>query len=120
MLTTYKFLQLQSEYFRLLGYDLFAAGTTTTTTNAWRHPYRTIYSIMSVLSFLPLTMAFCMRYAQNVDKLTDGLCSVLIDLLALFKFALILCRYRDIMRLIEQFRSTLSRGKRTELKGILF
>lgn len=106
---TDKFLQLQAAYFRLLGYEIFASGDDDG--GIWRHPCRTIYSIMSVASFLPLTVAFCVRYVQNVDKLTDGLCSVLIDLLALFKFALILWRHKDFVRLIARFRSILTKGK---------
>lgn len=110
---TDKFLQLQAAYFRLLGYEIFASGDGDDVDDGgiWRHPCRTIYSIMSVASFLPLTVAFCVRYVQNVDKLTDGLCSVLIDLLALFKFALILWRHKDFVRLIARFRSILTKGK---------
>lgn len=114
---TDKFLQLQAVYFRLLGYEIFASGDGDGDDDddgdggIWRHPCRTIYSIMSVASFLPLTVAFCVRYVQNVDKLTDGLCSVLIDLLALFKLALILWRHKDFVRLIARFRSILTKGK---------
>ncbi|XP_062124903.1 LOW QUALITY PROTEIN: putative odorant receptor 98b [Drosophila sulfurigaster albostrigata] len=104
---TNKFLKLQSVYFRLLGFNIFACHG-----DSWILPRRTIGSIMSVLTFLPLTAAFCLQNMQNVDQLTDGLCSMLIDLLALCKFGLIIWLHKDLVQLIERIRQLLHRESR--------
>ncbi|XP_060648508.1 putative odorant receptor 98b [Drosophila nasuta] len=104
---TNKFLKLQSVYFRLLGFNIFACHC-----DSWILPRRTIGSIMSVLTFLPLTVAFCLQNMQNVDQLTDGLCSMLIDLLALCKFGLIIWLHKDLVQLIERIRQLLHRESR--------
>ncbi|XP_062141793.1 putative odorant receptor 98b [Drosophila sulfurigaster albostrigata] len=67
---------------------------------------------MSVLTFLPLTAAFCLQNMQNVYQLTDGLCSMLIDLLALCKFGLIIWLHKDLVQLIERIRQLLHRESR--------
>ncbi|XP_046865350.1 putative odorant receptor 98b [Drosophila willistoni] len=102
---TDEFLSLQAVYFRLLGFDILKADG-----NCGK-PYlrRTICSIFSVITFLPLTIAFGLHNIHNLDKLTDSLCSVLVDLLALYKIGLIIYLYKDFQQLIERFRHVLER-----------
>jgi len=102
---TDKYLKLQATYFRLLGFNIFAYS------GSWVYPYRTIYCIMSVLTFMPLTVAFCLQNVQNVDRLTDGLCSILIGLLGMSKFILVIWLHKDFKQLIEGIRSILIHGK---------
>ncbi|KAH8359313.1 hypothetical protein KR093_005730, partial [Drosophila rubida] len=98
---TNKYLKLQSDYFRLLGFNIFASN------GSWTHPWRTICSIISVATFLPLTAAFCLQHMQHIDQLTDGLCSMLIDLLALCKFGLIGWLHTELVQLIARLRTVL-------------
>ncbi|KAH8312627.1 hypothetical protein KR044_011740 [Drosophila immigrans] len=103
---TNKYLKLQAVYFRLLGFNIFACH------GIWMSPYRTVCSIVSVATFLPLTVAFCLQNMQNVGQLTDGLCSMLIDLLALFKYGLIIWLHKDLVQLIERLRKMLQAESR--------
>ncbi|XP_017001603.2 putative odorant receptor 98b [Drosophila takahashii] len=101
---TDKFLGLQSIFFRLLGLELLDELDV-----SHRYPRRSICCILSVATFLPLTIAFGLRNIQNVEQLTDSLCSVLVDLLALCKIGLFLWLYKDFRFLIQQFQGILQR-----------
>ncbi|XP_016983055.1 putative odorant receptor 98b [Drosophila rhopaloa] len=101
---TDKFLRLQSIFFRLLGLELLQDQDV-----SHRYPRRTICCILSVATFLPLTIAFGMRNIQNVEQLTDSLCSVLVDLLALSKIGFFLWLYKDFRSLIQRFHIVLQR-----------
>jgi len=102
---TDKYLKLQASYFRLLGFNIFAYS------GSWVYPYRTIYWMMSLLAFLPLTVAFCLQNVQNVDHLTDGLCSMLVGVLSMSKYVLVFWLHKDFEQLIEGIRSILIQGK---------
>ncbi|XP_017062515.1 putative odorant receptor 98b [Drosophila ficusphila] len=101
---TDKFLRLQSLFFRQLGLELLPEQEA-----SHRYPRRAICCILSVATFLPLTVAFGVRNIQNVDQLTDSLCSVLVDLLALCKIGFFLWLYEDFRGLIKQFNTILQR-----------
>ncbi|XP_052834974.1 putative odorant receptor 98b [Drosophila gunungcola] len=101
---TDKFLRLQSVFFRLLGLELLQHQDV-----SHRYPRRTICCILSVASFLPLTMAFGIRNIHDVEQLTDSLCSVLVDLLALCKIGCFLWQYKDFRSLIHRFHIILQR-----------
>jgi len=103
---TDKFLRLQSALFRLLGLELLHEQDV-----GHRYPWRSICCILSVASFMPLTIAFGLQNVQNVEQLTDSLCSVLVDLLALCKIGLFLWLYKDFKFLIGQFYCVLQTGK---------
>ncbi|EDV53333.2 uncharacterized protein Dere_GG11597 [Drosophila erecta] len=95
---TDKFLRLQSAFFRLLGLELLHEQDA-----GHRYPWRSICCILSVASFLPLTIGFGLQNIQNVEQLTDSLCSVLVDLLALYKIGVFLWLYKDFRFLIRKF-----------------
>ncbi|EDW98418.1 putative odorant receptor 98b [Drosophila yakuba] len=101
---TDKFLRLQSVFFRLLGLELLHEPDA-----GHRYPWRSICCILSVASFLPLTIGFGLQNIQNVEQLTDSLCSVLVDLLALCKIGVFLWLYKDFRFLIRQFYCVLQR-----------
>jgi len=103
---TDKFLRLQSALFRLLGLELLHEQDV-----GHRYPWRSICCILSVATFMPLTIAFGLQNVQNVEQLTDSLCSVLVDLLALCKIGLFLWLYKDFKFLIGQFYCVLQTGK---------
>ncbi|XP_016949858.1 putative odorant receptor 98b [Drosophila biarmipes] len=103
---TDKFLRLQSSFFRLLGLELLDK---LDVNGSHRYPRRSICCILSVATFLPLTIAFGLQNIQNVDQLTDSLCSVLVDLLALCKIGFFLWLYKDFRLLIQQFHQILQR-----------
>ncbi|KAH8382821.1 hypothetical protein KR009_005426, partial [Drosophila setifemur] len=84
-----KFLRLQSFYLRLLGLEMLQEQDPRR-----RYPRRTIICFLSVASFLPLTIAFGLGNLHNVEQLTDTLCSVLVDLLALCKIGFLLWLYK--------------------------
>ncbi|EDW15276.2 LOW QUALITY PROTEIN: uncharacterized protein Dmoj_GI16931 [Drosophila mojavensis] len=106
---TNRLLKLQDVCLRLLSINLFAG----------RHcgsvSYRTACLIMSLVTLMPLTVAFCVLNVANMDTLTDGRCSLMIGLLALYKVALILsesqvsadCQIIDRINRREQFFSGL-------------
>ncbi|XP_017844763.1 putative odorant receptor 98b [Drosophila busckii] len=100
---TNKFLKLQSCLFRLLGFELLAKSCSC----SWQQPHRTFASLLAVLSFLPLTVCFGLRHIQNLNNLTDALCSLLIDVLAVFKLGLLICRHKDIMQLLHSLQQLL-------------
>ncbi|KAH8232147.1 hypothetical protein KR032_000489 [Drosophila birchii] len=102
---TDKFLRLQSFFFRLLGFELLLDGNL----GYPRYPRRALGCILSVASFMPLTLAFGLRNIQNVEGLTDSLCSVLVDFLALCKMGFILWHYEDFKALIKNFRRMLNK-----------
>ncbi|XP_017083087.1 putative odorant receptor 98b [Drosophila eugracilis] len=101
---TDKFLRLQSIFFRLLGLELLHDQDVRR-----RYPWRTICCILSVATFLPLTIGFGLQNIQNVEHLTDTLCSVLVDLLALCKIGVFLWLYEEFRFLIQKFHSILER-----------
>ncbi|KAH8283935.1 hypothetical protein KR054_005458 [Drosophila jambulina] len=100
---TDKFLRLQSPFFRLLGLELLLDHDLGS-----RYPRRAICCILSVASFMPLTIAFGLRNIQNVEGLTNSLCSVLVDLLALCKIGFFLWHYEDFRALIRRFYNMLN------------
>ncbi|XP_039150587.1 putative odorant receptor 98b [Drosophila simulans] len=101
---TDKFLRLQTAFFRLLGLELLHEQDV-----GHRYPWRSICCILSVASFMPLTIAFGLQNVQNVEQLTDSLCSVLVDLLALCKIGIFLWLHKDFKFLIGQFYCVLQR-----------
>ncbi|KAH8294917.1 hypothetical protein KR018_004291 [Drosophila ironensis] len=107
---TAKFLYLQSFYFRLMGLELLRDQDPNQ-----RCPGRTIWCLLSVASFLPMTVAYGLRNLKNVEQLTDALCSFLVDLLALCKIAFLLWLHKDFRQLVQRVRNNLQRGKLTIL-----
>ncbi|EDW49124.1 GM16380 [Drosophila sechellia] len=101
---TDKFLRLQTAFFRVLGLKLLHEQDV-----GHRYPWRSICCILSVASFMPLTIAFGLQNVQNVEQLTDSLCSVLVDLLALCKIGIFLWLHKDFKFLIGQFYCVLQR-----------
>ncbi|XP_017037703.1 putative odorant receptor 98b [Drosophila kikkawai] len=101
---TDKFLRLQSFFFRLLGIQLLLDRGL----GCRRYPRRAIFCILSVGSFMPLTIAFGLRNIQNVEGLTDSLCSGLVDLLALCKIVFFFWHYEDFRTLIQRFHNMLN------------
>ncbi|XP_020811844.1 putative odorant receptor 98b [Drosophila serrata] len=100
---TDKFLRLQSFFFHLLGLELLLDQK-----QGCRYPWRAICCVLSVASFMPLTIAFGLRNIQNVDELTDSLCSVLVDFLALCKIGFFLWHYDHFKTLIQRFHGILN------------
>ncbi|XP_017092723.2 putative odorant receptor 98b [Drosophila bipectinata] len=98
------FLRLQSIYFRLLGLELRQDKEV-----SHRYPLRIIFCFFSVATFLPLTIAFGISKIQNVDHLTDALCSVLVDSLTICKIGFLLWLYADCRHLVISFQCKLRR-----------
>ncbi|SPP80280.1 putative odorant receptor 98b [Drosophila guanche] len=98
---TAKFLRLQSFFFRLLGLQLLEEQK--------QHRSRSICCLLSIVTFLPLSIAFGLRNIHNMDRLTETLCSVLVDLLALCKIGCCLGRYEQTRRLIRSLHEMLER-----------
>lgn len=103
---TDKFLRLQSIFFRLLGLELLQEQDL-----GCRYPRRAICCILMVASFMPLTIAFGLRNIQNMEELTDSLCSFLVDMLALCKIVGFLYLYEDFRSLIQRFHNMLKMGE---------
>ncbi|KAH8250382.1 hypothetical protein KR026_011769, partial [Drosophila bipectinata] len=103
------FLRLQSIYFRLLGLELRQDKEV-----SHRYPLRIIFCFFSVATFLPLTIAFGISNIQNVDHLTDALCSVLVDSLTICKIGFLLWLYTDCRQLVMSFYCKLQRGRDCE------
>ncbi|XP_001358429.3 putative odorant receptor 98b [Drosophila pseudoobscura] len=108
---TEKFLRLQSFYFRLLGLELLDQQEV----QSVKDKRRSICCILAVATFLPLSIAFGLNNIHNMDKLTDTLCSVLVDLLALCKIGIFLGLYKDFRRLIQRFHDMLERESHSEV-----
>ncbi|KAH8326403.1 hypothetical protein KR067_006540, partial [Drosophila pandora] len=96
------FLRLQSIYFSFLGFELQQDKEV-----SHRYPWRIIFCLLSVATFLPLTFAFGISKIQNLEHLTDALCSALVDVVAIFKIGFLLWLYTDLRHLAMNFRSKL-------------
>lgn len=100
------FLRLQSIFFSFLGFELQQDKEV-----SHRYPWRIIFFLLSVATFLPLTIALGISNIQNVEHLTDALCSALVDLVAIFKIGFLLWLYADLRHLVKRFRCKLQSGK---------
>lgn len=103
---TKDFLKLQADYFSILGFDLFAEKS-----QSWRHPWKTLWSLLALASVQPMIVAFDIVNLENVDKMTNALGSLLINVLALLKFALMIWMRKDFVKLVQRFQTMLSCGK---------
>jgi len=106
---TEDFLKVQKTYFRILGFDIVEG------TNGWLHPCKTLWGLISLAAVQPMIFAFSVKNLKNVDMLTDGVGSMLVNLLALLKFGLIIWLHKDFQLLVGKFRKMLLRGKHDEL-----
>ncbi|KAH8370122.1 hypothetical protein KR093_002215 [Drosophila rubida] len=102
---TEDFLKVQGEYFRILGFDIVEGRSD------WLHPCKTILMMSSLAAVQPMIIVFSLRNVENLDNLTDGVGSLLINLLALLKFGIIVWLRNDLKRLVVKFRTLLTRGK---------
>lgn len=102
---TEDFLKLQANYFSILGFDIFAEDMP-----SWRYPWKTLWYLVSLASVQPMIVAFGIANMENVDRMTNALGSLLINLLALLKFALMIWMRKDFVELVQKFRQMLSRG----------
>lgn len=103
------FLKLQANYFGILGFDIFAEDS-----RSWRHPWKTLWSFLALASVQPMIIAFGIMNLENVDKMTNALGSLLINVLALLKFALMIWMRKDFVKLVKRFQSMLLRGKQLQ------
>ncbi|XP_030387135.1 putative odorant receptor 98b [Scaptodrosophila lebanonensis] len=99
---TDNFLKLQRLYFKLLGFDIFASQ------QSWQQPYKVVCSMLALALFMPLTIVFGIQNMDDVDRLTDMLCSLFVDILALYKFGVIIRMRGKFGMLIEKFKRILS------------
>ncbi|XP_062127606.1 putative odorant receptor 98b [Drosophila sulfurigaster albostrigata] len=81
---TEDFLKVQGTYFRVLGFDIVDGR------NGWLHPCRTTVMMTALIVVQPMIVVFVLQNVENLDNLTDGIGSMLVDLLALLKFSIIM------------------------------
>ncbi|KAH8397046.1 hypothetical protein KR215_007981, partial [Drosophila sulfurigaster] len=81
---TEDFLKVQGTYFRILGFDIVGGR------NGWLHPCRTTVMMTALIVVQPMIVVFVLQNVENLDNLTDGIGSMLVDLLALLKFSIIM------------------------------
>ncbi|KAH8296906.1 hypothetical protein KR044_000613 [Drosophila immigrans] len=100
---TEDFLKVQGLYFRILGYDIVDGR------RGWLHPCTTLWMMFALAAAQPMIVVFCLRNVENLDNLTDGVGSMLVDCLALLKFGIIIWLRNDLKRLVAKLRNILSR-----------
>ncbi|XP_034479930.1 odorant receptor 47a-like [Drosophila innubila] len=108
---TEDFLKVQRIYFRILGFDIVKGN------NGWLHPCKTLWVLISLAAVQPMIVAFSLKNVENVDRLTDGLGSVLVNLLSLLKFGLIIWLHKDFRQLVDKFQNMLSREYESEVSA---
>ncbi|KAH8407507.1 hypothetical protein KR222_004387 [Zaprionus bogoriensis] len=89
------FLKLQAHYFGILGFDIFDGQ------QSWQNPWKTLWSFLALASVQPMIVAFGIANVENVDRLTDALGSMLVNVLALLKFGFIMWMHKDFEKLVQ-------------------
>ncbi|XP_060651429.1 odorant receptor 47a-like [Drosophila nasuta] len=100
---TEDFLKVQGTSFRILGFDIVDGR------NGWLHPCRTTVMMTALIVVQPMIVVFVLQNVENLDNLTDGIGSMLVDLLALLKFSIIMWLRKDLKRLVAKCRNMLEK-----------
>ncbi|XP_017835400.2 putative odorant receptor 98b [Drosophila busckii] len=101
------FFKMQGAYFRFLGFDI-ADGE-----QGWQYPWKTLWCMLPLAGVQPMIVAYIIVNAGSVDKvdrMTEAIASILLDLLSLFKLGLMIWQHKEYRRLIVRFRSMLTQA----------